>query len=301
MNTGRTSNEFNAEGTAKLIKKQRKHKIIIVLIFFALFIGAELFRSNFFIEVEEVTFASEQVPSGFDGVKIVQLSDYHNEGGGLEDRIVEKVKLESPDYIFLTGDIADKVVTHLDRAKSFLEKISKLGECYLVWGNHDMELKLSDREELESFCAEKGIRVLNNEYVTLERGGSKMLLVGTNNSFDSSPVERMFNKFPQGEKFVVWLHHYPEDFPDVIERSTKAGSPCDLLFAGHAHGGLIGLPFVGGMFAPGQGMFPEYIDGRYDKDGSVMYVSRGVGNSGYTLRFFDQFHIISCTLKSANK
>lgn len=301
MNTGRTSNEFNSEGTAGTIKKLRRHKLILILIFVVLFIAAELFRSNYMIDSEEFTYLSKQVPVGFDGVKIAQISDYHNHGGSLDDRIVDKLKLERPDYIFITGDTVDEIRTDLDKAKNFLEKISKIAQCYIIWGNHELELKLSQREELTKFCAEKGIVLLNNEYAELERNGSKMLLVGTSDMPDAAGVEDLFKRLPQNQKFVVWLHHYPEDFEEIIKKSEKTGSRCDLMFAGHAHGGLIGIPFVGGLYAPGQGLFPKYIDGKYDNGESAMIVSRGIGNSGYTMRFFDSFHLVFCTLQSANK
>ena len=301
MNTGRTSNEFNSEGTAGTIRKLRRHKLILVLIFLVLFIAAELFRSNFMIDCEDFTYLSKQVPVGFDGVKIAQISDYHNHGGGLDDRIIDKLKLERPDYIFITGDTVDSIRTDLDKAKNFLEKVAKIAPCYMVWGNHEMELKISQREEMAAFCKEKGITLLNNECVEIERNGSKMLLAGTSNDIDSSSVEEFFATMPEQKKFVVWLHHYPEDFEEIVKKSEKKGSRCDLMFAGHAHGGLIGVPFAGGLYAPGQGIFPKYIDGKYDNGESAMIVSRGVGNSGYTMRFFNSFHLVFCTLKTANK
>lgn len=301
MNIGRTSNEFNSEGTSRLIKSRRRRRLVIIIVFIMALIVAEFVRSNYFIDVEEFSYLSAQVPKGFDGAKIVQISDYHNHGGGLDDRLVKAIEDEAPDYIFMTGDMVDMIRTDLDKTKTFLEKVAPLGECYLVIGNHELGISSEEREELESCCAKLGIRVLNNECVTIERGGSRMLLVGTNNSPDTATVQAMLGSMPKGEQFVVWLHHYPEDFKELVSLSDKQGSRCDLMFTGHAHGGLVGLPFVGGLYAPGQGIFPEYTEGRYDEGTSVMYVSRGVGNSGYTKRFFDSFHLVVCTMKSAKK
>lgn len=288
-------------GTSGILKSRRRRRLIIILVFIVLFIAVELFLSNYMLDVDKFTYMSSQVPKDFDGVKIVQISDYHNHGGGLDDRLIEAVKEAEPDYIFMTGDMVDMIRTDLSKTKNFLEKVAPLGECYLVLGNHEMGISVAEREELESFCADKGIRVLNNEYAVIERGSSRMLLVGTNNSPDSATVQGMFGTFPKGEKFVVWLHHYPEDFKELVNISEQKGSPCDLMFSGHAHGGLVGLPFVGGLYAPGQGFFPEYTDGMYEEGASVMYVSRGVGNSGYTKRFFDSFHLVVCTMKTTKQ
>ena len=83
---------------------------------------------------------------------------------------------------------------------------------------------------------------------------------------------------------------------EIVNMTEQAGCQADLIFTGHAHGGLFRFPFVKGLYAPGQGFFPEYTSGKYELDGSEMIVSRGVGNSGYTRRFGDNFHLISVTL-----
>ena len=272
---------------------------IIAIILLALL--AELLRSNLYISVDEYLYMSNDLPAGFSGVKIVQISDYHNSGEGFCDRLLSKVKLESPDYIFITGDTADSICTDLKAAEGFLEKVSKIADCYLVWGNHDLALSLDDQKRLKDCCVNNGITVLENSYAVLERGSDKVLLVGTDQSMDSTQVERMFGSVPKGCKTVIWLHHYPEDFKDIVDVSEKAGIGADLVFSGHAHGGLIGIPFAEGLYAPGQGFFPEYASGRYEYGSSVMLVSRGVGNSGYTKRLFNSLHLVVCELKSGKK
>ena len=103
-----------------------------------------------------------------------------------------------------------------------------------------------------------------------------------------------------GEDVTIWLHHFPEDFEKIADGTKSAGYQTDLMFSGHAHGGLIGLPFTGGLFAPGQGFFPEYTSGIYTYNGSSMIVSRGLGNSSVTLRLFDPFHLVVCELERKN-
>jgi predicted MPP superfamily phosphohydrolase len=71
----------------------------------------------------------------------------------------------------------------------------------------------------------------------------------------------------------------------------------DLVFTGHAHGGQIRLPFIGGLAAPDQGLFPKYTSGRHEKDSTTMYVSRGLGNSIFPLRVFNRPEIVTVTLR----
>ena len=276
---------------------KRRRIVLSVLAVLLVLIIAEFIRSNTVIEVENFVFEREDVPPGFDGVKIVQITDYHNHGGSLDGRLIEKIKEEEPDYIFLTGDMADSVLTDIDKAKAFFEKVSKIADCYLVWGNHEYEIEKSEREQLAECCRENGITVLEDEFIKLGRNGDELLLVGTVSDMESRSIDEMMKKYPGGEQFVIWLHHYPEDFEKIVDGSKQAGSQADLVFCGHAHGGLIRLPFVGGMVAPGQGLFPKYTSGDYYYDGSEMLLSRGVGNSGFTLRFLDPFHLVVCELK----
>lgn len=299
MNTdARTSNEFVTGGLDGIKKHTRKRRVIITIAVLLLLIIAELIRSNNYIETDEYTYLSSDLPKSFDNVKIVQISDYHNHGGMLDDRLIKKIKEQSPDYIFLTGDIADSVRTDIGKANAFLEKVSKIADCYLVWGNHDYEISDSDREKMKLCCEQNGITVLENDYVKLERGGDSVLLVGTDTILDAGRVQSLMNSLPK-ERFVMWLHHYPEDFEEIVKQSGEHGAQADLVFCGHAHGGLIRLPFIGGLYAPGQGFLPDYTSGRYNSGDSSMILSRGVGNSGWTLRIFDPFHLPVVTLKSS--
>lgn len=275
-----------------------KNKLIVIGILLIL-VSAELFRSNFFITAESFEYAGESVPKGFDGCVIVQVSDYHNQSKSFCDRLVERVSEQSPDYIFITGDIADSQRTKIDNAKYFLEKISKVAGCFLVWGNHDYNITDEERNEMNDCAERNGITVLESNFATVSRNGDNMLVVGTSSHMDSVFTEEMMKDYPEEKMFTVWLHHYPEDAAGIAELSKNAGSQADLLFCGHAHGGLVRIPVVlKGLIAPGQGLFPEYTSGRYDVNGTALYVSRGVGNSGFTKRMGDSFHIVVCTLRS---
>ena len=92
------------------------------------------------------------------------------------------------------------------------------------------------------------------------------------------------------ENYTILLSHRPELFDLYCEAGT------DLVLSGHAHGGQVRIPFVGGLVAPNQGLFPEYTEGLYEKDGIKMIVSRGLGNSIIPLRVNDPPELVLITL-----
>ena len=92
--------------------------------------------------------------------------------------------------------------------------------------------------------------------------------------------------------FTILLSHRPELFDAYVE--CKA----DLVFSGHAHGGQFRLPFIGGIVAPNQGLFPEYDAGQFKEGSTNMIVSRGIGNSILPFRVNNRPEIVLVELKS---
>ena len=92
--------------------------------------------------------------------------------------------------------------------------------------------------------------------------------------------------------FTILLSHRPEKFDTYVEQSL------DLVFTGHAHGGQVRFPFIGGLVAPSQGWFPKYTAGLFEAGDTTMVVNRGIGNSLFPLRIFNRPEIIEMTLKA---
>ena len=269
-------------------KKISKRKIFyIVLSILAVILIISLIFSNTYIDVENITFKSRDIPESFDGAKIVLLSDYHNQGENFCERLTDIVKEADPDYIFITGDIIDRIRTDVDKADNFLKKVSEIAPCYLVWGNHDKSVSQGDLERLKTSAVSYGITILEGTTVRIQRGDEYISLTGNYYYYDYPPCEADFN---------IWLNHFPENFEPIAEQTKKDGNQMDLMFSGHAHGGLIRLPFVGGVIGH-NGLFPDYTSGLYEYDGSHMIVSRGLGNSGNVPRLYSTFHVVICELE----
>lgn len=268
-------------------KISKRKKFYIVLSILAVILIISLVFSNTYIDVENITFKNKDIPESFDGAKIVLLSDYHNQGENFGDRVTEIIKDANPDYIFLTGDIVDRIKTDVGKSESFLKKVSEIAPCYLVWGNHDKSVPQEEFNRLKSSAESYGITILDGTTIRLQKGDEFISLTGNYYYYDYPPCDADFN---------IWLNHFPENFELIAEQTKKDGNQMDLMFSGHAHGGLIRLPFVGGVIGH-NGLFPDYTSGLYEYDNSYMIVSRGLGNSGNLPRLYSTFHIVICELE----
>lgn len=262
-------------------------------------IAAFIFWSNNSITVSRFSVSAENLPDSFNGCKIVQISDLHNKN--FNGRLVEKIKEIAPDYIVITGDIIDSYHTRTQVSVDFISDILSVAPIYYVTGNH--ENRIDEYPEFKEKIKELGVNVLENETVILERnGGEKICLTGVNDFsfFGSSLLNENEIAFSEklnelqsetGGKASILLAHRPEYF------DAYAAAGYDLVFSGHAHGGQIRLPFVGGILSPGQGLFPEYTEGIYENGKTKMIVSRGLGNSLFPFRIFNRPEIVVCELE----
>ncbi len=255
--------------------------------------GIFCYWQNYGITTTSMTYHG-QVPKAFDGCKIVQVADLQNTEFGRDNaRLVRKIEASSPDIIVITGDLLDRNRTNVESAMDFIYEIKQLAPVYFVTGNH--EHQSGEWEVLEESLVNAGVTILNNGKSVLEKDGDTITLMGladkkVNPSYDTILHTLMTE---QQDCFNILLSHRPE----LFETYVNAG--VDLVFTGHAHGGQIRIPFTGqGIFAPHQGFFPKYTQGMHEKDGTVMIVSRGLGNSIFPLRLFNRPELIEVTLRA---
>ncbi len=224
-----------------------------------------------------------------ESIRIVQLSDLHGAWFGFDQaRLTAQVWEESPDVIVLTGDSIDSI-HDCDAAVRLIERMAEIAPTYCVTGNHEELVRRSGTGDYEKFLdaieRTENAYLLCGETVTLAEG---VTLTGADDipfAGGMSNYGRYISRLSQqkGENFSVLLAHRPE----MAEH--YAAAEFDLTLSGHAHGGQFRLPFIGGLLAPGQGLFPEYDSGLYGfENGTRMYVSRGLGNSVFPLRLFNR-------------
>ncbi len=257
-------------------------KISILLIVVAVIAG--VIWANTALESNTYFIHHKDIPEGFDGFVIAHVSDFHNKQKMAESTI-DALKETQPDIICITGDLVDSHSTEIEIALAFVREAMKIAPCYYVTGNHEENLTEELQKGFLDRLAECGVVVLNDQEVILERNGSQISLAGhfwggTDDVGDISSFDG----------YRILLNHQPETFKDVA-RSY------DLVLAGHAHGGQFRIPFIGGLYAPGQGVLPEYDAGLFTEGGSNMLVSRGIGNSVFPLRFNNRPEVIFAVLK----
>ena len=243
-------------------------------------------------EITEYRVCSDKCPDSFDGFKIIQLSDLHGAdfGGGL----VEKVRQQEPDIIALTGDfVTDE--DDLGAVRALVRELTQICAVYFVSGNHEFGSQLAG--EVRGIMEEAGVTYLGNDFVLIERDGESIVLAGVKDPLAyadmPSPPElmRQINEqYPDSYTILLghrnyWMTEYPE-------------LPADLILSGHAHGGLIRLPGVGGLIGTDRSLFPDYDGGLYENGNYTMIVSRGLGNSVSIPRLFNRPEIVSITLSA---
>ncbi len=270
---------------------KRKKKIIISCIVLVILLVFVLVQNNW-LEVSHYAYKSAEVPQGFVGYRIVQISDLHNATFGAEnERLLNKIRELEPDMVVLTGDLVDSSRTNIEVAVAFAEKVAADYPTYYVTGNHEIWLEESDRMALLEGLESAGVICLTNEVVEIERNGSRITLIGLNDeSLNGFALPQLLAE-RSSDEFQILLAHEPQ----YIEGYSKYG--VDLVLSGHAHGGQVRVPFVGvGLVAPGQGLFPKYTEGVHVVNDTTMIISRGLGNSVVPVRVFNRPEIVCVEL-----
>ena len=277
--------------------KTKKKKIIILSIVAVLLLLLIVWVAweNKALELNSYTLASDELPDSFIGFRIAQVSDLHNaEMGKDNENLISMLVDAEPDIIVITGDMIDSRNTKVDVALNFAEQAVKIAPCYYVTGNH--EARVDEYSDLKVGLIELGVTVLEDAKTQIVLSGESITLVGVDDpSFqtdylfgdDETVMNSKLNELISEEDgYVILLSHRPELFDTYVENKV------DLIFSGHAHGGQFRIPFIGGVVAPNQGVFPKYDAGIYSAGDTNMVVSRGVGNSIIPFRINNRPEVI---------
>lgn len=280
-------------------KKHRGRGCLTALIILALIAAAAAFLikdSRDGLEISRYEVKSQKLPESFDGFKIVQLSDLHGAEFGEDGMgLVEKVEELEPDIIALTGDfVTDE--GDLAAVEKLAARLTELCPVYFVSGNHEFGSGLAVK--VRNILERAGVKYLSNEYLTISRGEDGILLGGVEDPLAYADMlspdelaQKMNDAAPDAFKILLghrnyWMTEYPE-------------LPVDLIFCGHAHGGLIRIPGVGGLIGTDRRLFPDFDAGEYNNGRYTLIVSRGLGNSVSIPRVFNRPEIVCVELSSA--
>ena len=259
---------------------------IIAAVCLAAFLA--VFISNTRISTASYTVALEDLESP---LRLVLISDLHGKSFGKDNaRLIAKIQEQTPDAVFLVGDMLDKKADEAD-VQSLLaltEKLLEIAPVFFSMGNHEQVYLKTDATLLDR-VAQTGAVVVNDSYVDVTVAGQPLRIGGTmghgfafgrtEEEFTSSPEYVFLKAFENTELPKICLAHMPDTF---IFNGAYTLWDVDLVLSGHTHGGLVRLPFIGGLYAPMQGLFPEYDRG-YFRLGTHMQMIITSGLAGHGL------------------
>lgn len=297
--------------------------------------AAFLYWSDKAVQTTEYPYEDRMVPAVFDGFRIVQVSDLQSQYFGAGQRgLLAAVRKAEPDIIVFTGDLLDRNHTDYEASLTAVEGLLEIAPVYFVNGNHELALPQECVSQMYDKMESIGVRVLMDETAVIEKDGGSLYIGGLSEEvlYESKmrgsavsgehghsrrkvsdtdidgdylrgAMKKLTDEMDSSGLFVLLVHE-----PQFFE--TYAGDKVNLIFAGHAHGGQIRLPFTEGLFAPGQGILPKMTSGIHRKMGTpgadrttetTMVISRGLGNSTFPFRVFNRPEIVVVTLKQGQR
>lgn len=271
------------------MKKHLSKAFLIACLLLILLLADSKYR----LTVSEYTIHSRHLPDAFNGYTIVQLSDLHGmEFGEDNHRLIKAVSELHPDLIALTGDFIESA-DDLPVTESLVSRLTEIAPVYFTSGNHDWASHAITNLK-DTVTAQGGI-YLSNESLSIEKDGSSIILAGVedpNGRADMIRPDMLLEQISTNhpEKYIVLLAHRN----DFIEKYPTL--PCDVIFTGHGHGGVIRLPLIGGIIGTDRNLFPKYDAGLYTSNRYTMVVSRGLGDAPIIPRLLNNPEIVSVTL-----
>lgn len=258
--------------------------------------------------VREYIFTSDKVAK--EGT-FVFLSDLHDKSYGKKnEKLLHAIKTVEPDVVLVGGDmIVASPGEENGTAKEFMQALATDYTVYHGMGNHEYRADLY-REKYDAMydeysrpLMEKGIVFLRNKTVYLEAYNIRIRGAEIDRKYykrfvvrhmEDSYLEDILGKSDEGSYEILLAHN-----PDYFKQYASYGA--DLTLAGHVHGGIIRMPFVGGIASPAVRFFPRYNGGLYRRGDACMIVSCGLGTHTLPMRIFNPAELIVIRLKPACK
>ena len=268
-------------------------KLAAVLVVLGCLAGFVLWE-NVSVQTEEFSATLASLPAEFDGLRLVVLADLHGRQFGQDSAaLLEAVKEARPDLICLPGDLFDED-TDLSMLPPLLEGLTALAPVCYVTGNHEWQVK-ELRQVLASMEA-AGVTVLQNEYALLRRGEATLVVAGVDDPCgpaDKKTPRALVEEIraEQGDPCILMLSHRNDELP------LWAGLGVDLVLSGHCHGGVVRLPFLGGVFGTEHQLFPDFDSGLYRSAQTTLFVSRGLGLGRLPFRLNNRPQLAILTLR----
>jgi len=277
-------------------KKIRLVLLVILLLFMVSGLDQRLFIRNYQL-------ASDKIQNP---VRIILITDLHScYYGKNQQRLLQAIDAQNPDMIALAGDIFDDQLPD-ENTQIVLEAVSEKYPCYYVTGNHEGWCTKEKFQKNMQFLKDHDIIILAGKSEQLEIADQKLFISGIDDpdclaySENKNSTEKQMQELNpdiQNHTYQILLSHRPELFPEYQNLNF------DLILCGHAHGGQWRIPYLlNGLYAPNQGLFPEYAGGLYQSDQVTMIVSRGLARESTKIpRFYNRPELVVIDLEAESK
>ncbi len=286
--------EISEEDNNATVKYNKRKKRIIAIILVVIIV---VIACDFRLKTVRYTFTSAKVENSF---KIALITDLHgNKYGENQRTLIDAIDKENPDVVLLGGDIFDDKIDY-EESEETIDILSKKYKCYYVTGNHEYWSK--DVDNIVSIVKSYGITVLEGDVDIIDINGQLVNICGVSDPDNyvyldgGEAIETQLKRVDEKanrDYYTILLSHRPEYY-DVYSQYGF-----DLVLSGHAHGGQWRIPgILNGLYAPNQGLFPQYAGGLYEYDGGALVVSRGLDRQGVKVpRIFNRPELVIIEIK----
>lgn len=265
--------------------------LLTLSIIYGVFVG----KYNF--KVREETIAFKDLPVGFDGLKVLQISDLHVGSWDNKEAIekgIEMINAQEYDILLFTGDFVNTLATEADPWIEALQKIKtpKYGK-FAVLGNHDYgeyvkwdteAAKEANFTAIKNNIEKSGFKLLLNENVVLKNNNDSIYLLGVENwglNFKKAGDLKKTSENVPTDAFKIVMTHDPSHWDaEIVNHQQKY----QLTLSGHTHGMQFGFDIPSVLeWSPAEYIYPEW-GGLYNKGHQYIYVNRGFGFHAYSGR-----------------
>ena len=284
---------FAAKDRVKGANRKKSKVPVIILIIIAVLIAAIGISAIVDSNRLEKSFYQVVSTKVTDNIRVVCLSDMHlKEFGKDNETLIHEVEKLGPDIIALVGDMnLESKPDEYGVVTNLCLKLNEIAPVYYSLGNHELDAMLFGKSNIYKDIKKAGIKILNNEMETVTIGATTLDIIGLSQGpaqfekYGKSFFDKAMNKT---DNFKLVLNHFPEQFLGTFNDEYDI----DLMLAGHAHGGQVRLPWIGGLYSADQGLFPKLCDGYHEIENSRLIISRGLGKSGLVPRIFNKPEIM---------
>lgn len=266
-------------------------KLVIVTIFTVfLYIIIGFYNG---LEITNYTYRDGELPKEFDGYRIAFISDLHCKLiGKNQDKLIHAIASFNPDIVVFTGDMIDSEHKDITPVKELLVGLAWKYPMYAISGNHEKDNTLN-YDKLLKYYEDYGVIDLDNKSQKISKRGAHIGIYGLSYRESYYIKNDSFKPNREENKFNILLYHDATVFPHISLYGYN------LVLSGHTHGGIVRLPFLGGVINNNGTLFPKFDNGMYHINGSTLISNRGIGDS-YFPRFYNRSEVVCVTLKTIN-